>query len=244
MKRVCVIIGILCASISLSAQNNTTSQTRTQSEQSTQNVQATTSNGENAKKNQNQVRNNWFITASGNAQFYFGDHNSQATFGQLIAPGATLEGGKWFNNIVGFKAGVHYGLSRGATQNGAHSTGAELPGKGGPGYWLKTQRFPYINAQADVVLDIINIFANDPYRTVKLLGYIGPGVAHTWDNPKATSFSGNAGLTCAIALTRNLDFNVGVDGTIVGDGFDGEPGGRPLEGTIALNLGLTWNFLK
>ena len=91
----------------------------------------------------NRFWSNWFISAGGGAQIYFGDHDKQVSFGKRLAPALDIAVGKWFTPGIGMRL-MYSGLQqKGATQKGAlsHSTGGDVPGKGGNGYWLEKQKF-------------------------------------------------------------------------------------------------------
>ena len=80
----------------------------------------------------NRLWSNWFISAGGGAQIYFGDHDKQVSFGKRLAPALDIAVGKWFTPGIGMRL-MYSGLQqKGATQKGAlsHSTGGDVPGKG------------------------------------------------------------------------------------------------------------------
>lgn len=93
----------------------------------------------------NSFWSNWFVSVGAGGQVYFGDHDRQASFGDRISPALDVAVGKWFSPSIGVRL-MYSGLSvKGATQKGslAHSTGEDVPGKGGNGYWLEKQKFNY-----------------------------------------------------------------------------------------------------
>ena len=107
----------------------------------------------------NNFWDNWFVSAAGGGQVYFGDHDRQASLGDRIAPALDIAVGKWFSPSIGVRL-MYSGLSmKGATQKGAlaHSTGEDVPGKGGNGYWLEKQKFNYFNIHADALFNLSNI---------------------------------------------------------------------------------------
>ena len=89
----------------------------------------------------NRFWSNWFVGVGGGANIFFGDHDRQADFGDRLGGALDVSLGKWFTPGIGMRL-MYSGLkAKGATQNGAHSTGKDVPGKGGTGYWLDQQEF-------------------------------------------------------------------------------------------------------
>lgn len=102
----------------------------------------------------NRFWSNWFVSAGGGVNLYFGDHDKQVKFGKRLAPAVDVAIGKWFTPGIGVRF-AYSGLSvKGATQTGIHSTGEEVPGKGGYGYWLTKQKFNYFNFHLDAMFNV------------------------------------------------------------------------------------------
>lgn len=208
--------------------------------QSTEVVEESTDNVEI-----NSFWSNWFISAGGGAQIYFGDHDRQASFGDRLSGALDIAVGKWFSPEIGVRL-MYSGLSaKGATQKGhlAHSTGVDLPGKGGNGYWLEKSKFNFFNFQIDAMFNASNIiWGYNEKRVYNLSPYVGLGVMRVSDKPAETAIAGHFGLLNSFRLTSCLDLNLDIRGTLVSDDFDGEPGGRKGEGLLTATLGLTYKF--
>ena len=193
----------------------------------------------------NRFWSNWFISAGAGGQVYFGNHDKQADFGDRISPALDIAVGKWFTPGIGVRL-MYSGLSvKGATQKGAlaHSTGSDLPGKGGNGYWLEKQKFNYFNIHADALFNLSNLLCGyNESRVYNLSAYGGLGVMRVSDEPSATDISAHFGLLNSFRLNSALDLNLDIRGTLVGDDFDGEPGGRGGEGMLTATVGLTYKF--
>ncbi len=191
----------------------------------------------------NRFWDNWFISAGAGAQVYFGDHDKQASFGDRIAPALDISVGKWFTPGIGVRV-MYSGLKiKGATQTGVHSTGDEVPGKGGNGYWLEKQKFGYYNFHVDAMFNLTNLIGGyKEKRVYNISAYGGVGVMHTSDTPKETDISAHFGLLNSFRLCSALDLNLDLRGTFVDDGFDGETGGRFGEGMFTATIGLTYKF--
>lgn len=193
----------------------------------------------------NRFWSNWFISAGGGVNLYFGDHDKQVKFGKRLAPAVDVAIGKWFTPGIGVRF-AYSGLSvKGATQTGIHSTGEEVPGKGGYGYWLTKQKFNFFNFHLDAMFNVSNLlFGYNPNRVYSLSPYVGLGVMKTNDTPKATEIAGHFGLLNSFRLCDALDLNLDIRGTLVSDAFDGENSGRGGEGMLTATVGLTYKFKK
>lgn len=193
----------------------------------------------------NRFWSNWFISAGGGVNLYFGDHDKQVKFGKRLAPAVDVAIGKWFTPGIGVRF-AYSGLSvKGATQTGIHSTGEEVPGKGGYGYWLTKQKFNFFNFHLDAMFNMSNLlFGYNPNRVYSLSPYVGLGVMKTNDTPKATEIAGHFGLLNSFRLCDALDLNLDIRGTLVSDAFDGEAYGRGGEGMLSATVGLTYKFKK
>lgn len=193
----------------------------------------------------NRFWSNWFVSAGGGVNLYFGDHDKQVKFGKRLAPAVDVAIGKWFTPGIGVRF-AYSGLSvKGATQTGIHSTGEEVPGKGGYGYWLTKQKFNYFNFHLDAMFNVSNLlFGYNPNRVYSLSPYVGLGVMKTNDTPKATEIAGHFGLLNSFRLCDALDLNLDIRGTLVSDAFDGEANGRGGEGMLSATVGLTYKFKK
>ena len=202
---------------------------------------------EKYKVETNRFWDNWFISVGGGGQVYFGDHDKQVSFFNRIAPALDVSVGKWFSPSIGVRL-MYSGLQiKGATQKfaPAHSTGEDVPDKGGWGYWLEMQKFPYFNIHADVLFNLSNIIGGyKANRFYNISGYGGLGVMHTSDEPSATDISAHVGLLNSFRLCDALDLNLDLRGTFVDDNFDGEPGGRTGEGMFTATIGVTYKFKK
>lgn len=193
----------------------------------------------------NRFWSNWFVSAGGGVNLYFGDHDKQVKFGKRLAPAVDVAIGKWFTPGIGVRF-AYSGLSvKGATQTGIHSTGEEVPGKGGYGYWLTKQKFNFFNFHLDAMFNMSNLlFGYNPNRVYSLSPYVGLGVMKTNDTPKATEIAGHFGLLNSFRLCDALDLNLDIRGTLVSDAFDGENSGRGGEGMLSATVGLTYKFKK
>lgn len=194
----------------------------------------------------NRFWNNWFVSLGAGGQVYFGDHDKQCSFGDRIAPAVDVAVGKWFTPGIGVRL-MYSGLQeRGATQKGpdlSHSTGVDVPGKGGSGYWLEKQKFYMGNLHADVMFNMLSLIGGyNENRKWDLSPYVGVGYAWAFGSPAGHEVSANVGILTSWHFCKALALNLDVRGMFVNDRFDGEGGGRFGEGNISATLGLTYKF--
>lgn len=194
----------------------------------------------------NRFWHNWFVSLGAGGQIYFGDHDKQCSLGDRIAPAVDLMVGKWFTPGIGVRLGYSGLQQRGATQKGpnlVHSTGVDVPGKGGNGYWLEKQKFNMGNLHVDVMFNVLNLFGGyNEGRKWDLSPYGGVGFAWVYDSPAAHEVSANVGLLTSWHFCKALALTLDVHGMFVNDRFDGEGGGRFGEGNLSATLGLTYKF--
>lgn len=192
----------------------------------------------------NHFWSNWFISAGAGAQVYFGDHDKQCKLKHRLSPALDVAVGKWFTPGLGVRI-MYSGLNiKGATQfDQSHSTGEEVPGKGGHGYWLTKQKFSMQHLHMDFMFNLSNLICGyNEKRVWNISPYVGLGWAHVGRSPKVNDITGNFGLLNTWRLCKSLDANLDVRAMIVNDDFDGEIGGRKGEAMLSATIGLTYKF--
>lgn len=197
----------------------------------------------------NHFWDNWFVSAGFGGQVLFGNHDKQVKFLDRVAPALDIAVGKWFTPGIGVRL-MYSGLSvKGATQKEGHgefpthSTGVDVPGKGGDGYWLMKQKFDFYNLHLDALFNMSNILCGyNEKRVYNCTPYIGLGWARVWESPQSMEVSANVGILNSFRLNDALNLNLDIRGAYVSDRFDGELGGRWGEGIWSATVGLTYRF--
>ena len=194
---------------------------------------------------------NWFISLGGGAQTMFADHNKQLLWKNRITPAVDFAIGKWFTPGIGVR-GMYTGYSiKGATQNGAYSTGELIKEKPYHGYYLSYQEFNYMNLHLDVLLNMSNLIGGyKQSRIYNIIPYFGLGwVAVLEDADRlpegispAREVGANIGLMNQFRLNRHLDLNIDVRGSYIHESLDGEGGGRYGEGILSATANLVWKI--
>ena len=197
----------------------------------------------------NHFFDNWFVSGGFGGQVLFGNHDKQVKFLDRVAPALDIAVGKWFTPGIGVRL-MYSGLSvKGATQKEghgefpAHSTGVDVPGKGGDGYWLMKQKFEFYNLHLDALFNMSNIlYGYNEKRMYNCTPYIGLGWARVWESPQSMEVSANVGVLNSFRLNEALNLNLDIRGAYMSDRFDGELGGRWGEGVWSATVGLTYRF--
>ena len=197
----------------------------------------------------NHFFDNWFVSGGFGGQIIFGNHDKQVKFFDRIAPALDIAVGKWFTPGIGVRL-MYSGLSvKGATQKEGHgefpthSTGVDVPGKGGDGYWLMKQKFNFYNLHLDALFNMSNILCGyNEKRVYNCTPYVGLGWARVWESPQSMEVSANVGVLNSFRLNDALNLNLDIRGAYVSDRFDGELGGRWGEGVWSATVGLTYRF--
>lgn len=206
-------------------------------------------NNDKYKVETNHFFDNWFVSGGFGGQVLFGNHDKQVKFFNRIAPALDIAVGKWFTPGIGVRL-MYSGLSvKGATQKEGHgefpthSTGEDVPGKGGDGYWLMKQKFKFYNLHLDALFNMSNIlYGYNEKRVYNCSPYFGLGWTRVWESPQSMEVSANVGILNSFRLNDALDLNLDIRGAYVSDRFDGELGGRWGEGLWSATIGLTYKF--
>lgn len=206
-------------------------------------------NNDKYKVETNHFLDNWFVSGGFGGQVLFGNHDKQVKFFNRIAPALDIAVGKWFTPGIGVRL-MYSGLSvKGATQKEGHgefpthSTGEDVPGKGGDGYWLMKQKFKFYNLHLDALFNMSNIlYGYNEKRVYNCSPYFGLGWTRVWESPQSMEVSANVGILNSFRLNDALDLNLDIRGAYVSDRFDGELGGRWGEGLWSATIGLTYKF--
>lgn len=188
-------------------------------------------------------RSNWFVSLGGGAQLFYGDHDRQAKFGDRLSPAIDVAIGKWISPVVGLRVMYSGFQAKGATQGGPYSTGVEVPGKGGHGYWLTKMKFNYFDIHADVMVDLCNLIGGySASRPYSLALYAGAGYGRITSTPHKDAIMANAGLFNMFHVSKAVDINLDLRVGAFPDNFDGIEGNRAFDGVFTATAGVTYRF--
>jgi outer membrane protein OmpA-like peptidoglycan-associated protein len=187
---------------------------------------------------------NWFISAGGGAQIYYGEFDSQLDFGKRLAPALDFSLGKWITPAIGLRA-QYSGLKvNGAVQGlqGRYREGATDIAN------LYEEKFNMFNLHGDVLWNISNtIFGYNPSRFWSFVPFAGAGYVRSWKegvDPVVKEVGYSAGLLNEIRLSDAVDLNLEIKTLMINERFDGLELGEGIEELVSATLGLTYNFKK
>ena len=187
----------------------------------------------NFKKNR--ARDNWFISIAGGASILMGDQNSEASFGSRLNFAPQVSFGKWFNPYLAFRAQLNGGVL-----HGFEGVGPEY-----------MQHNKYMAAHVDLLWDVTNFWA--PYnekKVFRLIPWVGFGYAQRFKTDEAVerarteSPTLNAGILTAFRLSKRVDLNVEVQGSLLNEQFNRVSMNHLTDGIIQLSAGLTFKLGK
>ncbi len=188
----------------------------------------------------NRFRDNWFISAGGGVNVYFGEADQSVKFGKRMAPALDIALGKWFSPALG--ARLEYSGLKG--KGGHHQQSAPfVVSSTRSTYYPKEFNYTFIHA--DFLWNASTSFGGyKEYRRWEFVPFagFGPAIAATTKqavNRKATihELAFTAGLINKVRLAEGLDFNLELRGMLVKQTFDGVTGGRKGEGMATVTAG-------
>ncbi len=187
---------------------------------------------------------NWFISAGGGVQVFFGEFDGDLDFGKRLAPALDVSLGKWITPAVGVRA-QYAGLSvKGAVKGaqGRYREGAiDCPN-------CYKEKFNMFNLHGDFLWNISNTIGG--YRADRLwefIPFIGVGYARSWKedvDPVIKEVGFSTGLINKVRITPAVDINLELRTLLVNERFDGLSIGEGIEELVSATVGLTYNFPK
>ena len=197
----------------------------------------------------NRFGDNWFISAAGGVNIYYGEADKTVKFGKRMAPALDISLGKWFTPAIGARLmysglagkGGHPYLSAPFVVPSSKSTGVGT-------YYPK--RFKYTFIHADFLWNASTSFGGyKEYRRWEFIPFAGFGPAIAATTKKAVNrktkireFAFTAGLLNKVRLTPALDLTLEARGMLVKQTFDGVTGGRRGEGMASVTAGLSYKI--
>ena len=188
----------------------------------------------NFKKNK--AGDNWFISIAGGASVLFGDQNSEADFKNRLNFAPQFSVGKWFNPYLALRLQLNGGVL-----HGFENTGATF-----------MQHNKYAAAHADLLWDVTNFWA--PYnekKVFRLIPWVGLGYAQRFKNSddnrgiaRTESPTVNFGILTAFRLSKRVDLNVEVQGSLLNEQFNRVSMYHLTDGIGQLSAGLTFKLGK
>ncbi|MDD6950965.1 MAG: OmpA family protein [Parabacteroides sp.] len=186
----------------------------------------------NFKKNK--AGDNWFISIAGGASMLLGDQNNKADFGSRLNFAPQFSFGKWFNPYLAFRTQINGGVLHGFEGEQAYM-----------------QHNKYVAAHVDLLWDVTNFWA--PYnekKVFRLIPWVGFGYAQRFKTTEAVerarteSPTLNAGILTAFRLSKRVDLNVEIQGSLLNEQFNRVSMYHLTDGIAQLSAGLTFKLGK
>ena len=205
----------------------------------------------------------WYASVAGGINVYGSEHNKELVATKLIAPAGDLAVGKWFNPYISARLSLNFLGANGATyaygDGGSsfikqNSDGSPVKANeflknkyDGGSEWLYLQQFYYLDIHADIMVNVSNLFGGAKKVNKHFWNacpYVGLGFPKvvTYGSSEGLPLSVNAGLYNAFAVNDKIDVIAEIRGAILDEGFDGEVGGRKLEGHAGMTFGICYKF--
>lgn len=188
----------------------------------------------------NRAFDNWFFSAGGGVNVYYGESDKIAKFSTRMAPALDLSLGKWFTPAVGARL-QYSGLKAKGISNTA-SAPFVSGNRNSAGYY--PERFNVTFLHADFLWNLSSALGGyKAHRRLEFIPFAGFGGAFASANGrKDRELALAAGLINKFRVSNALDLNLELRGMLVNQRFDGTSGGRRGEGMATATLGLTYKF--
>ncbi len=184
----------------------------------------------NFKKNK--AGDNWFISVAGGASILLGDQNDKADFGNRLNFAPQFSFGKWFNPYLAFRTQLNGGVLHGFEGNNAEFM----------------QHNKYFAAHVDLLWDVTNFWGKyNEKRVFRLIPWVGFGYAQRFENQdraRTESPTLNAGILTAFRLSKRVDLNVELQGSLLNEQFNRVNMYHLTDGIAQLTAGLTFKLGK
>ncbi len=201
----------------------------------------------------NKFLDNWFISVGGGVQVYYGEYDTEATFGKRIAPAFDISVGKWITPTIGLRAQYAGYSAKGVIKDVYTTSAVPNPAKffKGPSSGLAgftDEAFNMFNIHGDLLWNASNTI--DGYkvdRTWNFIPFVGFGYARSWVknvNPSFKEVGASAGVINKFRLSDAVNVNLELRVLMVNQRFDGYSFGQGIEELVSATVGLTYNFAK
>jgi outer membrane protein OmpA-like peptidoglycan-associated protein len=190
----------------------------------------------------NKAFDNWFFSAAGGVNVYYGENDKLGKFGERMAPALDISLGKWFTPAVGARLQYSGLKAKGWTNN----LNAPFLASGVYNQNKYAEKFNVTFFHADFLWNLSSALGGyRPERRWEFIPFVGFGRATAKANGlKQRELALAAGLINKFRLSDPLDLKLELRGMLVNERFDGIVGGRRGEGMASATLGLTYKFGK
>jgi len=187
----------------------------------------------NFKKNK--AGDNWFISIAGGASVLFGDQNSEADFKNRLNFAPQFSFGKWFNPYLAMRVQLNGGVLHGFVGDNAQIM----------------QHNKYMAGHVDLLWDVTNFWGRyNEKRVFRLIPWVGLGYAQRFKTTESAEYARtesptiNFGILTAFRLSKRVDLNVEIQGSLLNEQFNRVSMAHLTDGIGQLSAGLTFKLGK
>lgn len=182
---------------------------------------------------------NWFVSAGGGIQVYFGKNDTYGSFGKRISPALDVSVGKWLTPSTGVRLQYSGLQGKGWTYGKLPYSDGNIDSKG---YYK--EKFNSMNIHADFLWNISNAIGGERIdRFWNFVPYAGFGWARSNGNSThKNEIAATFGLLHNLRISPALDVNIEMKAMMVNQRFVFSSGndGANFMGTVT--AGLTYKF--
>ncbi len=200
----------------------------------------------------NRFGDNWFISAAGGVNIYYGEWDRRAKLNKRLAPALDISVGKWFTPAIGARFMFSGLQAKGGTMApyAIFATGQTVTGGKKGTYYAK--KFRYNFWHADFLWNAsTSLGGYKEFRRWEFIPFAGfgpaiasvPGkIAKGTKRQHLREFAFTAGLLNKVRLSNALDLTLEFRGVLVKERFDGVSAGRRGEGIATVSAGLSYKI--
>ncbi len=181
---------------------------------------------------------NWFVSAGGGVQVYFGESDTYGDFGKRLAPALDISLGKWLTPSTGVRLQYSGLKAKGWTYGLLPYSDGKADSKG---YYKES--FNTMNLHADFLWNISNAIGGERDRFWNLIPFAGMGWARSSGNgADKNEIAVTLGLLHNWRLSDALDMNIEMKSMLVNQRFAFTDGSNGLDALGTITVGLTYKF--
>ncbi|MBQ8541977.1 MAG: hypothetical protein IJ436_00695 [Bacteroidaceae bacterium] len=248
MKKFAILSLILAGSISAFAQEN-----RVETTTKTETVDV-----EYHKEYNSKLSTNWYIQAALGGSVFFGEDDSEMSFGDRIKPGFSLAVGRQFNPLLGGRLSFEGNRLVGWNDNKGgrypnHLTDPRKEYLDKKGVYTDNgydQDIRYYALAADFMLNLTNLLSEDKnsFKRWDLEAYLGVAALSTMERKgvdNVIALGGRFGISTTYNINQRFGINLDINSTITSSTIDGHTGeSGDIDNICSARLGLKWRIGK
>ena len=182
---------------------------------------------------------NWFVSAGGGVQVYFGSDDSHGSLGKRFAPALDISAGKWITPSVGVRM-QYSGLK---AKGWSHGLSPYSEGKADAKGFYK-EKFNTMNVHGDFLWNISNAIGGERVdRFWNFVPYVGFGLARSEGNGTSKNeLAANAGLLHNLRISDAVDVSIDMRTMFVNQRFAHSNGSDGVNVMATVTAGITYKF--